>query len=171
MAALPGKAGRDRAVLLDAAVRLLRERGADRIGVADIVRTAGLRHGAFYAHFRSKEELLAEALKTAGPRLADYARDFLSGAHGPDASCVHAALAGAIAHPSNAARQALTETVRQRLAGLTQEAPGADAAARRQSAVAGYATMVGAMLLARIVDDPALSDDILTQARRALGAC
>lgn len=172
MTALPVKADRERAALLDAAARLLRERGADRVGVADIVRAAGLRHGAFYAHFHSKEALLAEALKTAAPRLAEYASSHLNDVRRdpPDASCVHAVLAGAIAHPSNAARHTLTETVRQRLAGFKHDAPGADAAARHQYAVAGYATLVGAMLLARIVDDPALSEDILAQARRALGA-
>lgn len=167
---------RNRTALLEAAARLFRERGFDGVSVADITRAAGLTHGAFYGHFASKDDLITrtvEAVLTAAspaPSMVDYASGYLSAAHrdDPGASCMYATLGSEAVRASSEVRHAMTEALRQRLEQFARDAPGVDAAEQHRSAVVGYAAMIGALLLSRIVDDPALSDDILAQARHAI---
>jgi TetR/AcrR family transcriptional repressor of nem operon len=170
---------RNREALLDAAARLFRERGFAGVSVADITSAAGLTHGAFYGHFTSKETLFAAAIEAVvlpatpawtADTMAQYASAYLSAGHrdNPGASCMYATLGSEAARSSDQARHALTQALRLRLDAFALTAPGADAAERHRSAVVGYAAMIGALLLARVVDDAALSDDILAQARDAL---
>lgn len=168
----------NRTRILDAAAARFRERGFDGIGVADLMKDAGLTHGGFYGHFASKEDLMAQAAAraladtTAGwQRLAEAAPDdalehivrgYLSDAHRdhPGAGCAIAALGAEAGRQGQPVRAAVTDGVRaagELLAGLQ---PGRSAARRRERAWAAYAALVGAMVLARAVDDPALSQEI-----------
>ena len=166
--------------LLDVAARLFREHGLSGVGVDALTDAAGLTHGSLYSQFGSKERLAAEALghalSTSSARMSnartldDYVARYLSADHrgGRGDGCVIASLASEIPRQGAAIRHSFTEAVRavmRRIAGLT---PG-----RRKSedeALAIVATLVGALSLARAVDDPELSDRILAAARTRL-AC
>jgi TetR/AcrR family transcriptional repressor of nem operon len=168
---------RNRECLLEAAARLFRERGFDGVSVAEITRAAGLTHGVFYGHFASKDDLIAKAFETVLAQelsnstafkgdLAGYAEGYLSTLHrdNPGASCLYATLGTEAVRGPAPVRHALTEGLRRRLDLFTGEA----AASERRQVVAGYAAIVGALLLSRIVDDPDLSQEILEQTRLAL---
>ena len=159
-------------------MRLFRERGFDAVSVAEVMTAAGLTHGGFYGHFRSKDDLAAQASARAAagdpaapPRsLSDHAARYLRPAH-RDAraeGCAFAALGSEAARQSPAVRRATAEGLVTKLDALTEAAPGASRAARRQAAVAAFAGMVGALVLARMVDDTTLSDEILDETRAAL---
>ncbi|HAT31047.1 MAG TPA: TetR family transcriptional regulator [Janthinobacterium sp.] len=178
------QAAQNRERIVDVAARLFRERGYDGIGVSDLMKNAGLTHGGFYGHFGSKEDLLAEACEHAldasvkrwrghaarAPRaaLATITDGYLSAAHrdDPGLGCAIPALGSDIARLGPGARHAFTEGARAQmdvLAGLKR----GDGDARGQ-AIAHYAAMVGALILARAVDDAALSDEILLAVARQL---
>lgn len=175
--------------ILDAAAQLFREKGFDGIGVADLMKSAGLTHGGFYGHFASKDELMAQASARALQRLqaAWSALAHEAAAHGqeplaaieaaylsprhrdaPGQGCLLAALGSDTARQGPAVRRAVTEGVRAQVDGLARLVPGRTKAAKRQRALSDYASLVGAMVLARAVDDPALSDEILHAAAAAL---
>jgi TetR/AcrR family transcriptional repressor of nem operon len=166
--------------ILEAAARLIRERGFDGVTVAEIMNAASLTHGAFYGHFTSKDDLIAQAFahvltpregKAALPdELAEFAAIYLSAAHrdDPGGACLFSALGTEAARAPGAARHALTVSVRQQIKGFSRKAPGRTAAQRRQAAVGNWSAMIGAVVLARIVDDPALSDQLLDDTRRWL---
>lgn len=175
--------------ILDTAAQLFREKGFDGIGVADLMKSAGLTHGGFYGHFASKDDLMAQATERALGRLqsawAQLARDaadqgqeplaaietaYLSTRHrdAPGQGCLLAALGGDAARQGPAVRQAVTEGVRKQVEGLATLVPGRTKAVKRQRALADYASLVGAMVLARAVDDEDLSNEILRAAAVSL---
>jgi TetR/AcrR family transcriptional repressor of nem operon len=173
------QAAQNRERILEAAARLFRERGFDGIGVADLMKEAGLTHGGFYGHFSSKEELMAEASaraltntfallreqaeRASGDPLAAVASSYLNGRHrdDPGAGCLLAALGPDVSRQGQAVRRTVTDYVRSAVDLLTQLAPGKSKAARRQKAISAYATLVGTMIMARAVDNRALSQEIL----------
>jgi TetR/AcrR family transcriptional repressor of nem operon len=148
---------------------------------------AGLTHGGFYGHFASKADLAEqacaaavgksaekwEALARGRPEtgLAEIARSYLSKRHrdDPGGGCVFAALGGEVARRSDAVRATVTKGVQAQLGVLERLAGGRSKSARRKQAIATMSGLVGAMVLARLVDDPALSNEILTAAEAALG--
>lgn len=168
---------RDR--IVETAAQLFRERGFAGIGVADLMKEAGLTHGGFYGHFASKEDLIAEASVRAltqslagWSRLAERAPDdplaalaatYLTSNHrdDPGAGCLLAALGPEVSRQGPAVRRAVTDYVRSACDLLEKMIPGKSKAARRQKVIATYATLVGAMVMARAVDDRALSKEIL----------
>lgn len=160
--------------ILDAASRLFREHGFEAVTVAEVMKAAGLTHGGFYGHFKSKEDLIAQALEhalAAAPKeepfdLSRYAASYLSARHRDRIAegCPIAALAAEATRASPEARAALTAGVRAQIERFTEQAPGTKAQKRR-TAVGTWAAMVGAVVLARLSDDEALSDDLLTQTR------
>ena len=172
--------------ILDTAATLFRERGFDGVGVADVMKAVGLTHGGFYGHFSSKDDLAAQALGRAFVHSGQWATEakaaepeaplqaiidrYLSPSHRDDAGhgCPVAALGSDVARQGEASRLAATEGVRAAIKGLSAVAPGATADERRAGAIASYATLVGALVLARMVDDVDLSDEILVAARAAL---
>lgn len=174
--------------ILDTAATLFRERGFDGVGVADVMKAVGLTHGGFYGHFSSKEDLAAQALGRAFVHSGQWAAEakaaepqaplqaivdrYLSPSHrdDPGHGCPVAALGSDTARQGEASRLAATEGVRAAIKGLSAIAPGATADERRTTAIASYATLVGALVLARMVDDEALSDEILAAARAGLRA-
>lgn len=170
------QAAGNRERILSAAAKLFREQGLKGVGVDALTQAAGLTHGSLYSHFGSKEGLTAEALSLAldesserlssASSLDEYAARYLSRSHRdrPGEGCVMAALAGEIPRQSAAIRQAFTEALRsamQHVATLEPETPEAE-----DEALAAIATMVGALALARAVDDRKLSDRLLKAARR-----
>lgn len=160
--------------ILEAASRLFREKGFEAVSVAEVMKAAGLTHGGFYGHFKSKDDLIAQTLAHAtgaaaalAPGLADYAGDYLSPAHCADlgGGCTVAALGAETIRQAPEARAAMTESLRRQIARLADAAPGEDPAARRQAAIGAWAAMVGAVVLARMSDDAALSDEVLAATR------
>ncbi|MBP0582361.1 TetR family transcriptional regulator [Labrys sp. LIt4] len=168
--------------ILDAAARLYREKGLEGVSVAQIMAAAGLTHGGFYGHFKSKEDLIAQALahvlsetkaaKPPGRTMAAYAAAYLDRSH-CDAraeGCPFAALGSEAVRGSQDTRAVLTRSLREQIEDFSATAPGETLQERRRAAIAGWAAMVGALILARIADDPALSDEILEATLRQVTA-
>jgi TetR/AcrR family transcriptional repressor of nem operon len=167
----------NRRKILDAAGRLFRERGFESVTVAEVMQAAGLTHGGFYGHFKSKDDLvaqtLAHALGSSAPTdLFAYASAYLSPRHrdDPAGGCAMAALGSEAGRQSAEARAAMTEALRRQIERLSETAPGATKAERRRRAIGSWAAMVGAVILARVSEDPKLSDEVLRETRAFLGA-
>jgi TetR/AcrR family transcriptional regulator, transcriptional repressor for nem operon len=169
-----------RARILAAAARLFRLRGFDDVTVAEVMKDAGLTHGAFYGYFPSKQALIAEAVgealppapdKTAPRRpAADYADGYLSVRHRDNrgTSCLFSSLGTEAARGSADLRHSMTQAVRSRINHLGVEAEGDTPQQKRRAAIAAWSAMVGAMVLARLVDDEKLSKEILKETRASL---
>jgi TetR/AcrR family transcriptional repressor of nem operon len=173
------QAAENRERIVDVAAKLFRERGFEGIGVADLMKNAGLTHGGFYGHFSSKEDLIAQACERAladcmecWTRLADGApasplsaitEFILSPQHRdvPGAGCVLAALGADVSRQAPPVRHAVTKGLHAFFDMLARLIPGKSKAAKRQKALAMYASFVGAVVVARAVDDPKLSEEIL----------
>ena len=173
------QAARNRERIVETAAQRYRERGFDGIGVADLMKEAGLTHGGFYGHFSSKEDLIAEAsdralmrslsqFSTAAERapadpLPAIARAYLTTGHRdkPGEGCLLAALGSDVSRQGPTVRRAVTDHLRAAVDLLAKLVPGKSKAARRQKAISTYATLVGAMVMARAVNDRALSQEIL----------
>lgn len=163
--------------VLEVASRQIRENGIEALGVADCMRSAGLTHGAFYGHFSSRDALIVEALQHALTEsqkrmasrepeagqtpLALIADAFLSEEHAknPGMGCALCAIAGEARHASGDVRALLKSYVEQ-LAARIAKAIGKDAGG--QAGLGIVATIVGAITLARTVDDDELARSILT---------
>ena len=178
------RAAANREKILEVAGTLFREHGFDGIGVADIMKRAGLTHGGFYGHFASKDDLAAEITArvlsrdgwmerltgTARPSFGDVVRSYLSPRHRDNfgRGCLFAALASDVTRQPRSVRRAFTEGLRRRVEALATLVPGRSAASRRDKALATMAGLVGALVLSRAVDDPGLSDEILEAAAARL---
>ncbi len=185
------KSAENRERILDAASALFRANGFGGIGVADIMKAADLTHGGFYGHFASKDDLVAQASRRAmalaasnwGKIVAAAPHDpfaalldhYLSPRHRdrPDKGCAFAALSGDAARCGKPVRSAFAAGLEPLIDVIaraipTHAVPVRSKAVRRRKAVAAVAALVGAVILARAVDDPALSDEILTAARQEL---
>ncbi|TWA70076.1 TetR family transcriptional regulator [Azospirillum brasilense] len=185
------KAAENRAAIVKAAGRLFRERGFDRVGVAEITKAAGLTHGGFYGHFASKDALAAEACEAAFAESLDrlpadeespegaldaFLTRYLSERHRdrPDAGCPMAAFAGEVARQDPAVQERFGTGVERFFDVVEQRLPerdGEGAAERRDRAVAIVSALVGGMALARATapTDPERSAEILAALRRQLG--
>ena len=178
------KAAAHREKILEVAGTLFRQHGFDEAGVADIMKGAGLTHGGFYGHFNSKDDLTAEVTSRvlgegwiqgragAGTlSLEDLVRRYLSRSHRDDAGhgCLIAALGSEVVRQPRSVRRAFTEGLRLRVETLRRLLPGRSEANRREKALATMAGLVGALMLARAVDDPKLSEEILAAAAMTFG--
>ena len=182
------QATQNRIRVVEAAGKLFRERGLDGVGVADIMGAAGLTHGGFYGQFGSKDELAAEAcaraLNCSGENwdalvrgrpdaaLAAIVESYLSAGHRDDCgtSCLVPSLAVDVSRRDGPVRRIFTDGLNRLAAVLARVVPGQTEAARREKALATMASLVGAVVLARAVDDPSLSDEILAATARVIGA-
>ncbi len=160
--------------ILDVASRLFREKGFDAVSVSEVMKAAGLTHGGFYGHFGSKDDLVAETVgyiltgTTAGEMdLSAYLEDYLAPRHRDNAAagCPTAGLVADIRHQTPAAREAMTAGLRAQIERVAKSLPDMDPADRRRAAIGTWAAMVGAVILARAIDDTTLSDEILEQTR------
>lgn len=157
------------------ASRLFRERGFENVSVGEVMKAAGLTHGAFYAHFASKQELQKAAVaygqavalgrvqqsKTKKDKRS-YADQYLSRWHRdhPGEGCTMAALAQEVARSTPELKAAFEQGLEEILS-----AEGGD----RKDAIFQSAAMIGGIVLARAVRDPRLSDEILNTVRQKLG--
>jgi TetR/AcrR family transcriptional repressor of nem operon len=168
---------RHREEILDAAARLFRERGFDAVTVREVMEAAGLTHGGFYGHFESKDDLIARTLEHVLERVAPterdlgrYAESYLSEAHCRNLAegCPTAALGAETVRQGPQARAAMTDSIRRQVEHFSPSAPGATAAEQRRAAIASWSALVGALVLARLSDDAALSKEILSATRSFL---
>lgn len=175
--------------IIAAAARMFRERGFDGIGVAEIMRSAGLTHGGFYGHFDSKEELMALSVRravddmlaewrvridaTPADPVASVAAPYLTPAHrdAPGTGCLMAALGPEAARAAPPVRRAVTERLGDVLGVVAGEMPAEDATERRRQAIGMFASLVGALVIARAVDEPDLSDEVLEAVLSGLRRC
>jgi TetR/AcrR family transcriptional repressor of nem operon len=179
------QAADNRARVVDVAGRLFREKGFDGVGVADIMKGAGLTHGGFYGQFGSKDDLAAEAAAQTLERsiarwtrfadgddpLAAIVTSYLARSHrdAPGSGCAMAALSADAVRQPRAVRQTFTDALNSFVGILAKLVPGASTAARRRKALATMSGMVGAVILSRAVNDVALSDEILAAAAKEFG--
>ena len=162
--------------IVEAAARAIRRSGYAGTGVADIMKDAGLTHGGFYAHFASREAMLAEAADRAGAegvaaaaRIAAAAppdqalqamvRAYLSKEHveALETGCGVAALCSETPRQAPEVRRAATRRIKEMIDVVTRQSPQWGQPGAHQQALVMVATMVGALVLARAVDDPRLS--------------
>jgi TetR/AcrR family transcriptional regulator, transcriptional repressor for nem operon len=158
------------------ASRLFRERGFENVSVGEVMKAAGLTHGAFYAHFDSKEELQAAAVaygqkvslgraqrsKSNKKSKGSFADRYLSQWHrdNPGDGCTMAALAQEVARSRPELKAAFEQGLEEILPAIGGE---------RKEAIFRAAAMIGGVVLARAVQDPRLSDEILESVRQKLG--
>ncbi len=177
------KASENRQRVLRLAARRFRERGLGGIGVAELMNEAGLTHGGFYKQFASKDDLAVQACAWAiADNVASYRElaenstfssavsALVSVGHRdtPGEGCVLAALGAEIARSEEPLRREVTEGVRKILDSLAGLVPGRSQKRSREKAVVAYAAIVGALIIARAVDDPELSGEILKSVRGSL---
>jgi TetR/AcrR family transcriptional regulator, transcriptional repressor for nem operon len=163
--------------IVETAARAIRRSGYGGTGVADIMKEAGLTHGGFYAHFDSREEMLAEAADRAGAdtvafltRVAaeappDKALEamlsaYLSKGHveGRESGCAVAALGSEMPRQAPKVRRAATRRIKEMIDLVARQSPDWGQPGAHERALVTVATALGALVLARAVDDPKLSD-------------
>ena len=166
--------------ILKVAAKRFRELGLDGIGVADVMNQAGVTVGAFYKHFKSRDELVVEALGTAfkdldawekhAESLAQLLENYLTEYHrdNPGAGCAMGALLGDMSRASKSAKTVYTTRVKHSLAVTAGLLPSEQSADQRGRALLILASLLGALNLSRAVSDPSLSREILEQVRRQL---
>jgi AcrR family transcriptional regulator len=163
--------------IVDVAARAIRSSGYHGTGVADIMKAAGLTHGGFYAHFGSRDALLAEAADRAGfesvqllqrlaagasgsPALQAMIQGYLSKAHmeSVEGGCHFAALGSEMPRQAPEVRHAATRRVKETIDLIARQLPDWGQPSAHERALVTLATMVGTLVLARAVDDSKLSD-------------
>ena len=173
-------------IVKKASVRL-REKGAHGIGVADLMKDAGLTHGGFYAHFDSREALVVEAFSYAmdrsterwrklaeqtppEKRLATIVDSYLTPLHrdDPGRGCAIPTLGAEIARESPKTRKAFAAKLEQMIEMIAAQISDSPRKAARKQAMASLATMLGTMVLARAAGTGEFSDEILGAGRDAL---
>jgi TetR/AcrR family transcriptional regulator, transcriptional repressor for nem operon len=161
------------------AAKRFRERGLEGVGIAELMKDAGLTVGGFYKHFDSRDDLVAEALSSAfgnwqrqkeaaargGPPLS-YAKlvdEYLGEAHrnNPGTGCAFGALAPEIGRSDKRTRTLASKQLQSDLQLIAGLIPGKDKRSARSRAILTYSALVGAIALARAVSDEALSREIL----------
>ncbi|MGJ4970962.1 MULTISPECIES: TetR/AcrR family transcriptional regulator [unclassified Bradyrhizobium] len=170
-------------IVRKASVRL-RERGAHGVGVADLMKEAGLTHGGFYAHFDSREALVVEAFGYAIDRSMEHWRKlldqlppqkrlsaivdgYLSAGHRDDVGhgCAVPALGAEIARESAKTRKAFAAKLEELIDLFAEYIVDVPAKTARKRASAMLATLAGTLVMARLMGSGELSDDILNSGR------
>lgn len=168
--------------IIDTAGRRLKRDGIDGSGVATLMKDAGLTNGAFYAHFASKEDLVAtvvvDQLRDQCERLAavepgregleQLVRAYLSPEHrdSPEEGCPSAALLDEIGRCEEPTRRAYTDSVLAFIDDIAARLAPHDPPSARVKTLGVYALMVGTLQLSRAIADRQLSDDLLEQGIR-----
>jgi TetR/AcrR family transcriptional regulator, transcriptional repressor for nem operon len=173
--------------IVSVAARAIRRSGYDGTGVADIMKEAGLTHGAFYSHFASREAMLAEAARKAcaesaaaaaevvasvppGRALDSMLRAYLSREHVEhvELGCPLAALGSETSRQAPEVRHVATRHIKEMIDLVARQSPDWGRPSAHERALVIISTMVGAMLLARAVDEPGLSDSLRKAALKHL---
>jgi TetR/AcrR family transcriptional repressor of nem operon len=170
------------------AARRLREEGLQGIGVADLMKEAGLTVGGFYKHFASRDELVAEAVESAigswrrqqeekgidptSISLDEYVDTYLSERHRDHCGegCAYAALTADMARSSDMVRSVATEGLQRNFGAMTARMPKPETAEARRKAIIASCLMTGALGLARVANDEALSNEILETVKQFVKA-
>jgi TetR/AcrR family transcriptional regulator, transcriptional repressor for nem operon len=175
--------------VLDIAGAQFRAKGIEGTGVASLMADAGLTHGGFYAHFKSKDDLVREALSSAqassreawaaeakaarecgGDGLEAIVRRYLRTVHRdqPEAGCAVAALAPEVARNDPKTRNIMAAAASEIVAIIASELPPSFPEEKAtETAYAIFGLMIGTLQLARVVTDPALSETILRSGQEA----
>src|SRR5215510_10554406 len=172
-------------IVRKASVRL-REKGAHGIGVADLMKEAGLTHGGFYAHFDSREALVIEAFNYAmnraterwrkmaeetppEKRFATIVESYLTALHrdDPGHGCAVPTLGPEIARESAKTRKAFAAKLDEMIEMMADQVPEVPRKAARQQAIAALSTMAGALVLSRVAGSGEFSEEILGAGREA----
>jgi TetR/AcrR family transcriptional repressor of nem operon len=173
-------------IVRKASVRL-REKGAHGVGVADLMKEAGLTHGGFYAHFNSRDDLVIEAFTHAmdrsterwrklaeqtprEKRFATVVNSYLTSLHrdDPGRGCAIPTLGAEIARESSRTRRLFAGRLDQMIDMLADQIPDLPRKAARKRAMAAMATMIGTLVMARVAGSGEFSDEILGAGREAL---
>lgn len=180
------KATAHRAAIVKAAADLFRARGLGGVGVAEIMQAAGLTHGGFYGHFKSKDALAAEACSAAFTEglervakdtdLASYVARYFTKAHRDrrDGGCPMVALGSEIGHQDRDVQAKFADGIAAYVAGIEdligRSGGDQDPGAVRAEAIATVAALVGGMILARATAEtlPEFSSEIMDVVPRAI---
>lgn len=180
------KFAENREKIMNAAGVLFRERGFDGVGVADIMKAAGLTHGGFYGHFSSKDHLALEVSRALVEKVKLRWHAIIEGApergleallehylsrhaiDDPGGSCVFAALAQEVARSQGAVRAVFNDGLAELVDILTGLVAGKTAEERQREAILTLSAMMGGVILGRAVEDRALSDAFVFETRSAL---
>ena len=163
--------------IIDTASARFRKDGIEAVGLAELMAEAGLTHGAFYSHFSSKEDLVRAVMERTTARfverfesqvkdggLESWIRFYLRTGHRdhPEGGCAAAALAAELARHPEMSRQAFTENLARVTDSIAKYLP-ADLTfdEKRKTARSIFSLLVGAIQMARAVNDPTLSDEML----------
>ncbi len=176
--------------IVRAAARAIRRRGYEGVGVAEVMKDAGLTHGGFYAHFDSRDALLAEAADCAGAdsienlskairaakqgeELAALVDAYLSDRHveAPERGCAIAAAGSEVPRQPAEVRRATTHRIKELIGLVERQMSGWGKAGTHEKAMAILACLVGALVLARAVDEPQLSKAVRKAARELVRDC
>lgn len=169
---------------LRAASELFRTKGFDAVTVSQVMEAAGMTHGAFYCHFESKDDLVVEAVETANEdfatRMAEktkgksdpkraYLNAYLSSEHRDTLAtgCPLTSLGPEIAR-NEGARRVTTARLKRAIESTSKHFKWQDESNPRANTMVMFSTVLGALLLSRIVDDEHLSDKFLETARQFL---
>jgi AcrR family transcriptional regulator len=173
--------------IVGVAARAIRRSGYGGTGVADIMKEAGLTHGGFYSHFPSREAMLAEAARRAcaesaaavaevvarapsGQALAALLGAYLSKEHLEriEVGCPLAALGSETSRQVPEVRRVATRHLMEMIDLVARQSPDWGQPAAHERAMVTVATMVGALMLSRAVDEPGLSDSLREAALKSL---
>ena len=168
------------------AAKRMREEGLEGVGIAELMKEAGLTVGGFYKHFDSRDALVEEAVSScfgrmkrrleadakAGqpPSYAKLVDNYLTEAHrdNPGTGCAFSALTAEIARGDKRTRAIASEQIRDNFQLIADLLPGNDKRAARSKAILTFSALVGAMSLARAASDEKLSREILKTVAEAL---
>jgi TetR/AcrR family transcriptional repressor of nem operon len=165
--------------IIETAGRRFKQDGIDGSGIATLMKDAGLTNGAFYAHFESKEDLVAAvvaaelraqvgsfaALAPGRAGLVDFVRQYLSPEHrdSPGAGCPSAALLDEVGRCAEGAKRAYTDGAAAIIDEIATRLAPDDPRSARGTTLNLYTMMIGTLQLARALADRRLSDDVLEQ--------
>jgi AcrR family transcriptional regulator len=174
--------------ILRAAARAFRKHGYEGVGVADVMKEAGLTHGGFYAHFESRDALLAAAAEQEavesnehlsraiaaakpGQELMALVDAYLSDGHvaAPEQGCAIAAAGSEVPRQQADVRRVASRRIKDIIGLIERQFPEWGKRAAHDKAMAIAATLVGSVVLARAVDDAQLSRSIRKAARELIG--
>lgn len=165
--------------IVETSARRFKQDGVNASGISTLMADAGLTNGAFYAHFTSKDDLVAgvvadqlgwqvgviDALPAGRPGIEQIVRTYLSAEHRaqPEQGCPTVALIDEISRSGDTVRQAYTDGLMRVIDAIAARLDPVDPASARVRALTAFAAMAGTMQLARTVTDRQLSDRLLEQ--------
>jgi TetR/AcrR family transcriptional regulator, transcriptional repressor for nem operon len=180
------KFAENRQKILEVAGVMFRENGFDGVGVADIMKACGLTHGGFYGHFQSKEELQLEVSRALIARVEVRWKALIAGApdrplealldhyvswcsvENPGSSCVFVALMEEVSRSSGAVRETFNDGLCTLVDILAEIVPGETPEERRKNGFTTLSSMMGAVSLARAVENRELAGQFLSTMRDKL---